>query len=272
MSRDSSPSIRALERGIEVLRLLRTHQGTELRALHAATGLPKPTLLRILHTLERGGLARRSMFDGQWRRAAIWAPPQPASVADQQLAEIAAPKLVDLQRSVLWPSDLLVYRDFAMVLAESSRRLSGLAMNPRYHVGYRVDLFLSAPGRAWLAFCPEAERAAVMAHFRAQPPANPRSAVVFRDQLGAILAQTRRQGYAVRDAVFGGSGDDMSVFDDGLDAIAVPVPTAGGVHAAINLVWPRRYDLRAKVVDAHLGELIATAAAIGQAFDAASAD
>ena len=271
MSSDASPSIRALERGIEVLRLLRTHEGTELRALHAATGLPKPTLLRILHTLERGGLARRSMFDGQWRRAAVWAPPPLASVADQHLAEIAAPKLLALQRSVLWPSDLLVYRDFAMVLVESSRRLSGLAMNPRYHVGYRVDLFLSAPGRAWLAFCSEAEREAAMAHFRDHPPANPRSAAVFRDEIGTILAQTRRQGYAARDAVFGGSGEAMSVFDDGLDAIAVPVPTAAGVHAAINLVWPRRYDLRAKVVEANLHELIVSAAAIGQAFDAAQA-
>lgn len=271
MSSDGSPSIRALERGIEVLRLLRTHEGTELRALHAATGLPKPTLLRILHTLERGGLARRSMFDGQWRRAAVWAPPHTTTVADQQLAEIAAPKLVALQRRVLWPSDLLVYRDFAMVLAESSRRLSGLAMNPRYHVGYRVDLFLSAPGRAWLAFCSEAEREAVMAHFRAQAPANPRSAAVFRHEIGSILEQTRRQGYGVRDAIFGGSDEAMSVFDDGLDAIAVPVPTATGVHAVINLVWPRRYDLRAKVVEANLRELIATAEAIGHAFDAAPA-
>ena len=272
MTKEHGPSIRALERGIEVLRLLRTHEGTELRTLHAATGLPKSTLLRILHTLEHGGLVWRSMFDGHWRRAAGWAQPHAVTVADQRLAEIAAPKLVALQRSVLWPSDLLVYRDFAMELAESSRRLSGLAMNARYHIGYRVDLFLSAPGRAWLAHCADVERTAVMEHFRAHPPANPRSAAVFRDEIGAILAQTRRQGYAVRDAAFGGSADEPSVFDDGLDAIAVPVPTAGGVHAAINLVWPPRYDLRAKVVDAHLAELRATAAAIAAAVDALRAD
>ncbi len=272
MPRQNPPSIRALERGIEVLRLLSTHEGTPLRALHAATGLPKPTLLRILHTLERGGLARRSMFDGQWRRAAVWAPPHAASVADQRLAEIAAPKLVALQRSVLWPSDLLVYRDFAMELAESSRRLSGLATNPRYKVGYRVDLLLSAPGRAWLAFCADAEREASLAHLRAHPPANPRSAAVLRDEIGEILVQTRARGYAVRDARFGGGEEDIDRFDDGLDAIAVPVPSVAGVHAAINLVWPRRYDLRAKVVEAHLGELRATAAAIAAAVDGLSAD
>ena len=68
--------------------------------------------------------------------------------------------------------------------------------------------------------------------------------------IDAILDDTRIQGYAVRDAMFGGSGEDISEFDDGFDAIAVPVLGAGGVLACINLVWPRRYGLRAKVVDA----------------------
>ena len=53
-------SIRALERGLEVLRLLEQHQGRALQDLHLATALPKPTLLRILHTLEAAGLAWRA--------------------------------------------------------------------------------------------------------------------------------------------------------------------------------------------------------------------
>lgn len=263
MSAAPPPSIRALERGIEVLRLLGADEGRSLRALHATTGLPKPTLLRILHTLERGGLVWRSIHDGEWRRAVEWGGgPRPA--ADPGLVAVAAPCLVALQRAVLWPSDLLVYHDFAMEVAESSRRLSGLAMNPRYRIGYRVDLFLSAPGRAWLAFCDPAQRAAVFEHFRVTPPVNPHSAEVFAGEIGAILDQTRARGYAVRDPRFGGSAEDMSRFDDGLDAIAVPVVVAGAACGAINLVWPRRYELRAKVVDAHLHDLLGCAAAIAQ--------
>lgn len=261
-------TLRTLERGIKVLCMLDSAKGASLRDIHARTGLPKPTLLRILETLEAGGLVWRSIYDGNWRRGAEWARALPQSSAYGRLAEVAAPHLAALQRVALWPSDLLVYRDFGMELAESSRRLSGLAMNPRYHVGYRVDLFLSAPGRAWLAFCTDPERAAVFAHFTDHPPTNPRSAAVLAGEIQSILSETRARGYAVRDPSFGGSEEAMSRFDDGLDAIAVPVPSATGVHAAINLVWPRRYDLRAQVVAAHLHDLQAAATGIARAFDA----
>jgi len=265
MSSERGTSIRALERGIEVLRLLGPQEGSPLRALHAASGLPKPTLLRILHTLERGGLAWRSIDDGLWRRSLAWTAAPSGHAIDPRLVEAAAPHLVALQRTVLWPSDLLVYRDFAMEVAESSRRLSGLALNPRYRIGYRVDILLSAPGRAWLAFCAAAEREAVLAHWRAASPSNPRTAAVLEGEIDALLEETRQRGYAVRDALFGGSFEDMAGFDDGFDAIAVPILADGGVRGAINLVWPRRYDLRAKVVEAHLADLQACAAAIAAA-------
>ncbi|WP_018993014.1 helix-turn-helix domain-containing protein [Aromatoleum toluclasticum] len=263
-------SIRALERGLEVLQLLRQSEGRSLQQLHDATGLPKPTLLRILHTLEQAGIAWRAIHDGLWRRAIALPAAQRPPEATQRLAELAAPHLAALQRKALWPSDLLVYKDYMMELAESSRRLSGLSLNPRYHLGYRVDLFLSAPGRAWLAFCTQAQRNDVMAHYRTHPPENPRSAIVLRREIDAILDETRRQGYAVRDAIFGGGVEDISEFDDGLDAIAVPVLAADGVQGCINMIWPRRYGLRAKVVEAHLGDLQATAAAIAAARDAAA--
>lgn len=257
--------IRALERGLEVLRLLHQHEGRSLQQLHEATALPKPTLLRILHTLEGGGLAWRAIYDGQWRCSVALTlgvrPPE----RFLRLAEVAAPHLAALQRKALWPSDLLIYNDYRMELAESSRRLSGLSMNPRYGMGYRVDLLLSAPGRAWLAFCPAAERDDALDHYRAQPPANARGRAVLAGELDAILDETRRRGYAVRDAQFGGSEDDIAAFDDGFDAIAVPILAGAQVPGCINLVWPRRYELRAKVVAAHLADLQATARAIAEA-------
>jgi IclR family mhp operon transcriptional activator len=162
-------TINALERGLDVLRKLDERHGQSLAELHAATGIPKPSLLRILDTLEASGFAWRAIGDGRYRRrfALILRP----SLADELLAigEIAAPFLESLRRKVIWPSDVLVFRDFRMELVETSRRQStlGVAMYP---LGYRVEMFLSAPGRAYLAFCSDAEREAVLADAALNPP------------------------------------------------------------------------------------------------------
>jgi IclR family mhp operon transcriptional activator len=63
-------TMRGLERGLSVLRALERTEGLALRDLHRETKLPKPTLLRILLTLEENGYARRRLTDGAWRRAA----------------------------------------------------------------------------------------------------------------------------------------------------------------------------------------------------------
>lgn len=262
-------TINALERGLDVLRKLNERHGQSLAELHAATGIPKPSLLRILDTLEASGFAWRAIGDGRYRRrfALILRP----SIADELLAigEIAAPFLENLRRKVIWPSDVLVFRDFRMELVETSRRQSplGVAMYP---LGYRVEMFLSAPGRAWLAFCSDAERETVLADAALHPPMLQRSRDLLRGGLADILDETRRLGYASRDPLFGGADDkDISVIDDRLDAIAVPLMAGGRVLATMNLVWPRKYRLKEQIVREHLADLQETAASIAAAFSRA---
>ena len=262
-------TINALERGLDVLRKLNERHGQSLAELHAATGIPKPSLLRIIDTLEASGFAWRAIGDGRYRRrfALILRP----SIADELLAigEIAAPFLENLRRKVIWPSDVLVFRDFRMELVETSRRQStlGVAMYP---LGYRVEMFLSAPGRAWLAFCSDAERETVLADAALHPPMLQRSRDLLRGGLADILDETRRLGYASRDPLFGGADDkDISVIDDRLDAIAVPLMAGGRVLATMNLVWPRKYRLKEQIVREHLADLQETAASIAAAFSRA---
>lgn len=89
---------------------------------------------------------------------------------------------------------------------------------------------------------------------------------VLRGELAAILDETRRLGYASRDPQFGGADDkDISVVDDRIDAIAVPVMAGPRILAAMNLVWPRKYKLKAQIVAEHLADLQEAAAAIAAA-------
>src|SRR5256714_14216012 len=56
--------IQSLERGLHVLAKLREMRAASLHDLHLNTGIPKPTLTRILYTLYRQGMVWQRMADG----------------------------------------------------------------------------------------------------------------------------------------------------------------------------------------------------------------
>ena len=257
-------TINSLERGLAVLRSLEEDTGKSLAELHQATGIPKASLLRILGTLEKSQFAWQAIGDGRYRRSISLATRRRLDERNTRIAEIAAPYLEQLQRKVIWPSDILVFRDGNLQLVETSRRQSNLGLQV-YRIGFRVDMFLSAPGPAYLAYCSEAEREAIIARARENPPIIARSRAVLANELADVLAATRRLGYASRDPQFGGSEADISEFDDGLDAIAVPIRRDDQVLACMNLVWPRKYKLKAKIVADHLDDMLETAQAIAEA-------
>ena len=84
-------TIRALERGLEVMEYLQHKGAATLNDIYKATQLPRPTLLRILRTLEIGGLVRRGIGDGLYRNS--FRLQRFAENLDESdlLAEIAAP-------------------------------------------------------------------------------------------------------------------------------------------------------------------------------------
>ena len=257
-------TIESLERGLSVLRFVEEYRGQSLAALQRGTGIPKSSLVRILYTLEKAGYVWKAISDGQFRRSISLAGRQRSDEHLTRIAEISAPFLSHLREKALWPSDILVVRNNHLELAESSRRQSNLGVT-LYEIGARVDMLLSAPGRAYLAFCSPEERSAGLAEAHAHPSNIQRSRDVLKHEIDHILEETRRCGYGSRDPRFGGRFVEIEEFDDGLDAIAVPVICNGQVIACMNLVWPRKYKLKSKIVRDHLADMQDTAAAIANA-------
>lgn len=237
MASERSNSIQSLERGLKVLRVLSSGSLFSLQDLHAATNIPKPSLLRILTTLGQAGLASRRLADGLYRASAFSSTGGKADRYDR-VAEAAAPILDDLCHRVLWPSDLMVPAGKYMERRETSQ--AGSPFFPhrttRNRVGQRVGWLLTGTGRAYLAFCPKRERERILQRLRASTvPAD----LLARDPDGleAVWAETRRRGFALRDNTFaGGSYGDFPI-DDGLAAIAVPLLGRKQVYGAINLLW-----------------------------------
>lgn len=249
--------MRTLERGLMVLEALDRSGCLSLHDLYQSTKLPKSTLLRVLATLDKTGHARRRIADGSWRRTAR--PFSPASAMQDRLIDIGSDVLDEMCAKLAWPSDLAVYHDGAMEILESTRRKSPFVMN-RLAIGFRVPVLLSGLGRAWLAFCSDEEREAIVADLVASDDASDRTA---HDSafVKALVAETQSKGYGIR---ADGYSVRRATLEDKTSGIAVPIFLNGRVAACINLVWVLSAFDENAFVRRYLGELRSAAACIQQ--------
>ena len=253
-------SIESLRRGIAVLEAIRDSAGLSLHDLHRSTALPKASLLRILKTLEEAGVVQRRIADGLYLPRAGGPRMDGIGRRHLRLTELAAPFLRALHRQLPWPSDIAVRDGNRMLVLESNRPLGRLSVN-RKVVGFHPDMLLSALGRAYLAFCPDDEREALL---RDLLPAGPDSALR-REKLDRLIAATRRQGYGLRDPIHLGPDADMA---ERFCAIAVPVRVEAGVAACLSCVWLAEIETETRIVARYLEPLQRTAERIGERLSA----
>lgn len=259
----SVKTIRALSRGVQVLKRLQQSGGMSLNDLHRATGIAKATLLRILLTLEREGFVWQRIVDNAYLASHVLQENLAGSQEETRMVELASPLLEKLTKTVRWPSILAVPRLAHMEVVEATAPRSyfdHIALGP---VGFQVNMLLSATGRAYLAFCPEQEREATLDRLRHSQRGGDRMA---RDRkwLDDVLAKTRQQGFGARDPRFGGNYDlTRRDYDDGRDSLAVPVYVGDRVPGCINLTWIRRVKSQADIVQSHLEQVKAVATTLG---------
>ena len=259
-------TVRALERGLDVLLEVQARRGAGLHELHQATGLPKATLLRMLTTLGRKGLVWQRLADGAYL-------PHVDSVAlnqlktSEQVAEIASAHMKELSRKVSWPSVLAVPRLDHMEIIETNSplfRLDAATLGP---IGVKLSYIHTSTGRAYLAACGEAERDAIIARLRPADASDASEA-----ELRAIIAETQARGYSSREPLF--AWPDRSrqlVLRDGRRSYGVAIMAKGAPVATINLTWVAKRMVDEKIMTSQLEALRATAQAIGAELDRAAA-
>jgi IclR family transcriptional regulator, mhp operon transcriptional activator len=266
MAQDSSmprsETIRGLERGLRVLQALQSSSISSLHEVHLATQIPKPSLLRILHTLENTGFVSRRLADGQYRISAFARVGRKRDRYDR-VAEAAAPVLDRLCQKVRWPSDLMVPAGDHMERRETSQGASPFFIHPthRNQVGQSIGWLLTGVGRAYLAFCPDKERQELLQRLRKSGKLDDWLAHD-RKRLDKILAETRARGYGTRDPTFLGGRYGSPPTDDGLAAIAVPLLDRQRVYGSINILWIKTAFTIDDFAARHLGDLQAAAAEI----------
>ncbi|NKJ41908.1 MULTISPECIES: IclR family transcriptional regulator domain-containing protein [unclassified Novosphingobium] len=258
-------TVRALERGLDVLLQVQARRAASLHEMHMALGLPKATLLRMLQTLGQKGLIWQRLADGAYLPH-VDARARSQALTLEHVAEVASPWLKALSTRVSWPSVLAMPRLDHMEIVETNSplfRLDSATLGP---VGVKLSYIHTATGRAYLAACREEEREAIIARLRPRHPQEGSEA-----DLRTILAETRARGYATREPLH--PWPDRSrqlVLRDGRRSMAVPILLDGVPVASINITWPAKRGTDDAVMLRHLGALKHTAREIAMAIERAA--
>lgn len=251
----TSESIEPVVRALRVLEVLNRKTASSLGELHAATGLPKPTLVRMLDTLIAAGYATRiSSREGYRITEQVLALSSGLRFIDR-MVDAAMPAMSRFTREHAWPIGLAKVRDSIVTLLHSTAPQSPLLFERISHnATYR--LMHTAIGQAHLAFCPAEERRRLIADVLPDPELTllGLSSVRFAE---LHLAAIRRRGYAL----------SLSPRPQKLLGLAVPVRRGRQVLACLVMRFPRSVMTPDQAADRYLGSLTATARAIVKALD-----
>jgi IclR family mhp operon transcriptional activator len=248
----SDSSIRALQRGISVLQALNQLNGARPADIAAATDIPRPSVYRLLKTLEQMGLVSKDHFSNRWRPTLHVKSLSSGYRDEDWVCQIAVPHMIELGRDVLWPVDLAAFRNHQMEVRESTHQLSPYSVNHGM-VGRQMPLLETASGRAMLAFMPEDQRSALLNHVT--EVTGLKDPFVMKDgALSAILARTRAMGVGYR------KGD----FTPETASISAPIWYEDRILACLTLIWSTKSMSFERSLELYRSKLLRAADAISR--------
>jgi IclR family mhp operon transcriptional activator len=215
----SEPPVESVLRALALLRELNRVRVSSVKDLHAATGLPKATIVRLLKTLCAARYVTNDRRQGGYQITSNVKALSCGYHGDPLVVEAARPWAVEFTRRHRWPIAMATFEEDAVVV-----RLSTIPDSPvsPFHgtINLRLDLLTRALGRAYLAFCPDQERDRLVEALGLDHEAR-------RTSL-AMLARIRNAGFALR---------NPSVEPRSSDTIAVPVVRGDDVLATIGMTY-----------------------------------
>lgn len=179
--------IEPVRRSFAVLEALSHRRSTTLSLLTGETGLPRPTVVRLLHTLIALGYAARvSRQQGYRLTDRVLGLSESIRFVDH-LVDAAIPHMRRFTEEHGWPLYLATISQGAIVIRHSTAPEAPMSFEGA-GLNARRPILISALGRVWLAFCPEEERRVIL-----------RDLGVTRRQeaaLDSVLERVRREGIA----------------------------------------------------------------------------
>lgn len=243
--------VRALERGLTVLQTINETDGCKTQELAEITGLARPTVFRLLETLERQGFVTQSPSAGGWHATLECNLLSSGYVHKSWVGQIAVPEMLALNKEVLWPLDLVTNHGEFMQVRESTHKFSPFSFDVGM-VGKLLPILGTAGGHTYLAFCPDDERDLILDILRRSDL--PENALAQDPRMmKLILERTRENGFGIR----------TEGYKSHTQSISVPVFQGERIIASLTIICLKTAMSFDKMVRRYSGPLRKTCKKIG---------
>ena len=231
----SFPPVQSVQRALALLTELNRQRAASVGELHQCTGLPKPTIVRLLETLIVEGFAASDSRLGGYQVTSKVAALSSGFHGAPMVIEAARPWAIELTRKLKWPAAVAVLQEDAVFV-----RFSTIADSPvsPFHatINMRLSLISRALGRAYLAYCP---KELLVRMLSASDHAEDRLKNLAR-VVQQLVRSTRSRGFAER---------DPNVEPRNSGTIAVPIMAHGLVLATLGVTYFRSAVRRSTLID-----------------------
>lgn len=247
----SGSPVESVRRAFALLEELNRQRITSVQHLHAVTGLPKSTIVRLLETLCILGYATNDPRQGGYQVTSGVRSLSAGFHGDPLVVEAARPWAIEFTRQFKLPVGIAVFDRDAMVVRFSTTLDS--PMSP-FHatINMKLPMLTRAMGRSYLAFCPADEREYILDVLASSKHPEDQAVRCPEDVLD-IIARVRRNGFAER---------SPTVEPRSSNTFSVPILMEGNVLATIGLSYFSSSMPKAKAISIYVPKLMDLAKSI----------
>jgi IclR family transcriptional regulator, mhp operon transcriptional activator len=241
----SGSPVESVRRAFALLEELNRQRIASVQHLHETTRLPKSTIVRLLDTLRVLGYVTNDPRQGGYQVTSGVRSLSAGFHGDPLVVEAARPWAIEFTRQFKLPIGIGVFDQDAMVVRYSTTLDSPISP---FHatINMKLRMLTRAMGRAYLAFCPDAERDYIVGALAASEHPEDEAARS-PDDVHEIITRVKRNGFAER---------SPAVEPRSSNTLSVPVMQDDNVLATIGVSYFTSAMPRAKAVSSYVPPLI----------------
>lgn len=253
-------NVRSLERGLALLVAMNRCKLSSVAGLARETGLPRPTVYRLLETLEQAGYVTRGCPPDRYCLSHKVRGLCDGFAEDEWISRFARPLMRQFTSNLVWPVVLMTFDEGRMLVRETTHELSPLSIDHGM-VGRRLPMLRTAAGRCYLAFAPVEERSAILDLLARSALQEDRGAGD-KQRLDKLFESIRLKGYAMQEREINPKAAGISV----------PVRRGARVLACLSSIWISSALTADRVENEILPQLTSTADRIADALPGRAPD